>query len=537
MRKNMFMLTILAAFASGITFSAGATTILDGPLRQGDERFLLQNDATVVAGGVEVDTTKDHAEWHEFVVSVPANLVFEAGKTYKISYGYVIKDVKDEKTKFYHLLRTGGDAKKDKGLEFWSDAAGTRGRKEFSASLEDADYRLILGVQFGGAIRIEALRIEMVENAHSNDTAKSAKQPGLKNNAPLASVMLAVPKPGATPPALSGTTRRRGFTVTGLSVKNLEDLKKDWNANIVRLMMITWGNDNTYQFMDETDHPKLAAWLDKAAQLDIAVVLDLHDVPNRNKANPKEGEKYNFWTDETNLRAMIAFWRKMASFCKDRNQEIYYDILNEPLDWGDFPSYPKAWPEWSQQIVDAIREVDPTHPIIVHAGPGSLCWGYKTFPPLKGEGIAYSIHFYQPQGYTHQGITDIRSTDLAQAYLQTNQAWPGVYGDHGGGLWDKERLRIELKPAIDFQKKHNVKFYVGEFGVAKWAPQADQYLKDCIDIFEENGWDWTMHAFRESPIWSLEHDDSYDVNGKLLDNPDDSARTKAVKGYLELNEK
>ncbi|NLE54436.1 MAG: glycoside hydrolase, partial [Lentisphaerae bacterium] len=27
---------------------------------------------------------------------------------------------------------------------------------------------------------------------------------------------------------------------------------------------------------------------------------------------------------------------------------------------------------------------------------------------------------------------------------------------------------------------------------------------DCIAIFEEYGWDWTYHAFRESPIWSVE---------------------------------
>ncbi|HCE43577.1 MAG TPA: hypothetical protein DET40_08515 [Lentisphaeria bacterium] len=381
--------------------------------------------------------------------------------------------------------------------------------------------------------------------ASSDGTGQSAKKSELKANAPLENVSQAVPKTDVKQPAPSENTaqaakRHRGFTVSGLNLKNLEDLKKDWNANIVRLMMVTWGNDNTFNFMDEAKsgkHPKLAEWLDKAALLDIAVVLDLHDVPNRNKAKPKDGEKYNFWTDETNLNVMIEFWKEMASFCKDRKQEIYYDILNEPLDWGAFPSYPKIWPEWSQKIINAIREVDPAHPIIVEAGPGSLCWGYKSFQPLKGDGIIYSIHLYQPQAYTHQGITDIRNTDLAKAYLQTNQKWPGVYGDHGGGLWDKERIRVELKPAIEFQKKHNVKIYVGEFGVAKWAPQADQYLKDCIDVFEENGWDWTMHAFRESPIWSLEHDDSYDVNGKRLDNPDDCARTKAVKGYLKLNGK
>ncbi|HCE43585.1 MAG TPA: hypothetical protein DET40_08555 [Lentisphaeria bacterium] len=165
MKKKMVLLSILVAVAAGMALSTDAAALLDGPLTNGDERFILQNDAFVVAGGVEVDTTKNSTEWHEFIVSVPANLVFEVGKSYKISYDYVIKNVKDEKTKFYHLLRTGGDAKKDKGLEFWSDAAGAKGHKEFTALVSDAGYRLIIGVQFGGAIRIEKLKIEAVEKS------------------------------------------------------------------------------------------------------------------------------------------------------------------------------------------------------------------------------------------------------------------------------------------------------------------------------------------------------------------------------------
>ena len=45
-----------------------------------------------------------------------------------------------------------------------------------------------------------------------------------------------------------------------------------------------------------------------------------------------------------------------------------------------------------------------------------------------------------------------------------------------------------------------------EFSAVAWAPGADQYLRDCISIFEEYGWDWTYHAFREWPGWSVEHE-------------------------------
>ena len=56
----------------------------------------------------------------------------------------------------------------------------------------------------------------------------------------------------------------------------------------------------------------------------------------------------------------------------------------------------------------------------------------------------------------------------------------------------------------DFQKKYGARIYVGEFSAAIWAPGAADYLRDCIELFEEYGWDWTYHAFRESPVWDVE---------------------------------
>jgi hypothetical protein len=37
------------------------------------------------------------------------------------------------------------------------------------------------------------------------------------------------------------------------------------------------------------------------------------------------------------------------------------------------------------------------------------------------------------------------------------------------------------------------------------APGAANYLRDCIELFEEYGWDWTYHAYREWDGWSVEH--------------------------------
>ena len=80
------------------------------------------------------------------------------------------------------------------------------------------------------------------------------------------------------------------------------------------------------------------------------------------------------------------------------------------------------------------------------------------------------------------------------------------YPDPGSGL-TREALRRNLEPVRKFQLLTGARIYVGEFSAVRWAPGAERYLKDCIDLFEEYGWDWAYHAFREWDGWSFEHSD------------------------------
>ena len=42
-------------------------------------------------------------------------------------------------------------------------------------------------------------------------------------------------------------------------------------------------------------------------------------------------------------------------------------------------------------------------------------------------------------------------------------------------------------------------YYIGEFSVVCWAPEGsgEQYLRDVMELFEQRGWSWSYHAFRE----------------------------------------
>ena len=85
-----------------------------------------------------------------------------------------------------------------------------------------------------------------------------------------------------------------------------------------------------------------------------------------------------------------------------------------------------------------------------------------------------------------------------------------------------------------FQLKTGARIYVGEFSAAAWTDGGAEWLKDVTDLFEAYGWDYTYHAFRENPIWSLEHEG--DENASLKVKKDgDTDRMKVMKAKGALN--
>ncbi|NMA43262.1 MAG: glycoside hydrolase family 5 protein [Oligosphaeraceae bacterium] len=347
----------------------------------------------------------------------------------------------------------------------------------------------------------------------------------------------------ALPLAAAATTTRRGFMVSELTPEIINAVKNDWNCNIVRLQLIPffWAQQKGIPHCEAWSWmmQELPAGLDRARDADIVVVIDLHNLPRPfpNFTDGREQLDY-FWKDKRNLDLFIKCWQEIATICKDRPEEIWFDLMNEPLNWVDMPSYPKAWPQWAQAAIDSIRQIDTRHHIVIEPGPGGLCWGFKGFPLLEDpvNKLIYSAHQYQPHKYTMQGIRDITGTDLSQAYLERGLHWPGIFDDSEGGWWDAKRLEEkEMAPVIEFQKKNNVRIFIGEFSVARWAPDGAKYLEDCIALFEKYGWDWTYHAFRESRIWSLEHENTYTSEPAKAKTLTD--RAQVVKRFLDKNQK
>jgi hypothetical protein len=94
----------------------------------------------------------------------------------------------------------------------------------------------------------------------------------------------------------------------------------------------------------------------------------------------------------------------------------------------------------------------------------------------------------------------------------------------------------QLQPVIDFQRDYGVPIYIGEFSAIRWAPDngAQRYLKDVIEIFEENNWSWAYHAFREWNGWSVEHTSNKDDNERSATPTD---REQLLRTWFAKNAK
>ena len=182
---------------------------------------------------------------------------------------------------------------------------------------------------------------------------------------------------------------------------------------------------------------------------------------------------------------------------------------------------PAPYDYWNLQrmAAEAIREIDPDTPIMIESNESDRPQTYPYLSPLAMDNVIYEVHMYMPTGFTHQGV------EAPEPY----RSYPGpIYGT----VWDKEKIRETLQPVRDFQLRHNAKIYVGEFSAVVWAPGADRYLEDCIEIFEEYGWDWSYHAFREWNGWSLEHEGESHVS--MRPSPDNSRKRVLLK-YFSRN--
>ncbi|MBN8219105.1 MAG: cellulase family glycosylhydrolase [Spirochaetes bacterium] len=299
----------------------------------------------------------------------------------------------------------------------------------------------------------------------------------------------------------------------------------EWKGNLARCQMTrAWGKAGTDLDLVEYDHwidetcVEIDRMLNAALTYGFKVAIDLHSPPG----GRLDDRSMRMFYEKKYQDHFVAVWEKLAKRYKGHPAVWGFDLINEPVETK--PTEPgMGYLETQARAARAIRAIDPKTPIIVESAEWDSPAAFAYLEPIDVPRVIYQAHMYEPGEYTHQGVHN----------TTTGIAYPG---EIRGKKWDKEALRKVLAPVREFQRAYNVPIYLGEFSAVRWAPGASRYLSDVIEIFEEYGWDWSYHAFREWSGWSVEFaDEPVDKNKHIPAAT--TARKEVLLSWFAKNEK
>lgn len=175
----------------------------------------------------------------------------------------------------------------------------------------------------------------------------------------------------------------RGVSTHGLSwypeyvnQEFFDELRNDWNANVVRLAMYT-GESGGYCTDGDPEalYDLVRNGAQYAAAADLYAIVDWHILSDNNPLqHADEAED---------------FFARISADLADNNN-VLYEICNEPngsTTWEDISAY-------ADRIIPVIRENDPDAIIIV----GTPTWSQEVdkaaATPLAADDLMYTLHFY-----------------------------------------------------------------------------------------------------------------------------------------------
>ena len=284
---------------------------------------------------------------------------------------------------------------------------------------------------------------------------------------------------------------------------------RDWGATLLRFQMQHCPKDAI------TNAPAYLAWargrldhleqviLPLADECGIKVIVDLHNTYGGRVGGYSD---FAIFDDDALFATWLDLWREIAARFQGDPRIYGYGFCNEPFQTR---RHKRDYWQIQNAAAEAVRAIDPGAVVLVESNHMAAPYAFSYLSPLAMDNVVYEVHMYDPGTFTHQGVGP--GDPLGQTY-------PGTL--ENGETLDKEWLRRQLAPVREFQIKHHARILVGEFSAICWAPGAENYIRDCIDLFEEYGWDWCYHAFREWKAWSVEHEGpDRDHLLPSLDNP------------------
>lgn len=282
-------------------------------------------------------------------------------------------------------------------------------------------------------------------------------------------------------------------------------LGTDWKANAIRWQLRPGMVREAIDPVVLADYPRAIA--QAAARLDAAlpalraaglwVLVELHVPPGGHERTANGG--FALFQEPEHQRAFVEAWGWLAERYRGVPNIWGFELLNEPIEGITGPRA-MHWRALAIAATRRIREADSTRIVVVQPALGGAPAGLDFLEPLPFPGVAYSVHLYEPGGFTHQGL-DGRPSGVS---------YPGLVD---GTWWDASALARTLAPVDRYVRDYGVRVLVTEFGTVRGTPgeSGTAWYRDMIAHFEARGLDWIFHAWRESPVFSVETDSGPNV--------------------------
>jgi aryl-phospho-beta-D-glucosidase BglC (GH1 family) len=214
------------------------------------------------------------------------------------------------------------------------------------------------------------------------------------------------------------------------------------------------------------------------------------------------------------LTALETLWHSLASHYSTYSPNlVFFEVLNEPAFtymFEDQQTAVKRWVSVQERLVKAMRQGAPQHTLIVNDADFGNIAHLRQMPLLADKNVIYNIHFYEPMVFTHQGADWIKNfQDLRDIpYPFTAQACQNILPKlkvetrqmvewYCKENWGEAQLELEIAKLSAWQKEHDVKLLVTEFGVYKQANRRDRlnWIRQTRSLFEKYDIGWTMWEY------------------------------------------
>ncbi len=205
--------------------------------------------------------------------------------------------------------------------------------------------------------------------------------------------------------------------------------------------------------------------VDNALANKLMVVFNMHHHEEifSNPANAKE--------------RFLSQWGQIAAYFKDYNQNLLFEILNEPHD----KLTPELWNIYLKDALAEIRKTNPTRGVVIGPGNYNAVGSMRQLEIPNDKNLIVSIHYYNPFQFTHQGADWIGGD---------SKSWLGTkWEDYE---LEREQVKNEFSYLLKLAKEKNLAVHIGEFGAYSTADIASRgkWTTFLARWFEEQNFSW-----------------------------------------------